>query len=128
LAVKQAGGVVLLGNRVVLRKTANGEYLFPKGHLEPGETAEQTAIREVAEETGLEARIVASVGPVYYTYLGDEYEVEFFLMRAIRELPNWQDHLATDTVTVPRGQVHDLLSFDNYRQLWTRAQRLLWPA
>ena len=53
MTVRQAGGVVLLGDQVVLRRTARGEYLFPKGHLEEGETEEETALREVAEETGL---------------------------------------------------------------------------
>ncbi len=128
MIVRQAGGVVLLGDQVVLRLTRKGEHLFPKGHLDPGETPEQTAIREVAEETGLEARIVASLAQVQFTYRGDEYQVDFFLMRATRQLPDWQDHLNQDTVVVPRPQVRDLLSFDNYKQLWAKAQRLLWPS
>ncbi len=127
VVVRQAGGVVVLGDRAVLRRTAKGEYLFPKGHMEAGETAEQTALREVAEETGLEARIVASLPRVTFSYQGDDYEVDFFLMRATRQLPDFQDHLATDTVLVPRRQVHDLLSFENYKNLWSRAERILWP-
>ncbi len=128
MIVKQAGGVVVLGDRVVLRRTAKGEYLFPKGHMEAGETAEQTALREVAEETGVEARIVASLPRVTFSYQGDDYEVDFFLMQTAGRLPDFQDHLATDTVLVPRDQVHDLLSFDNYRTLWSRAERILWPS
>ena len=127
MTVKQAGGVVVMGNRVVLRRTAKGEYLFPKGHIEVGETAEQAALREVAEETGLEARIVASLGEVSFSYQGEEYQVALFLMQVVRELPQWQDHQGRDAVAVPREKVAELLSFDNYRQIWARALRILQP-
>lgn len=125
LAVRQAGGVVLLDDRVVLRRTARGEYIFPKGHLDPGEAPEQTALREVAEETGLEAEIVAPLGEVRFVYQGEEYRVLFFLMRAVRELPEWRDHLGRDVAVVSVGEVPGLLSFEDYRRLWSRAERLL---
>ncbi len=35
-----------------------GFFGFPKGHMEPGETEEQTALREILEETGLNVRII----------------------------------------------------------------------
>ena len=125
MTVRQAGGVVLLGDQVVLRRTARGEYLFPKGHLEEGETEEETALREVAEETGLEAEIVASLGEITFSYLGDQYQVAMFLMRAIRQLSDWPEHLGRDTVVVPREEVAALLSFENYRRLWAKAQALM---
>ncbi len=127
MAIVQAGGVVLLNGRVVLRRTARGEYLFPKGHAEPGEPLERTALREVAEETGLEAVIVADLGEVSFTYQGEEYQVNFFLMRATRQLPEWQDHRGRDALEVPQEKVENLLSFENYRQVWSRARRLLQP-
>ena len=45
------------------------EWCIPKGHLEQNETSEQAAIREVFEETGLEAVIVASLGEVNYQFI-----------------------------------------------------------
>lgn len=125
MVVRQAGGIVLLGDQVVLRRTPKGEYLFPKGHLEPGESAEETARREVEEEVGLEAEIVAPLGEVCFHYQGDDYRVTMFLMRAIRRLPDWQDHLNRDTVVVPRDLVPSLLSFEDYRRLWSQAEKLL---
>ncbi len=125
MTVRQAGGVVLLGDQVVLRRTDKGEYLFPKGHLEPGESLEETAVREVAEETGLEAEIVAPLGEIRFHFQRDEYQVTMFLVRAVRQLPEWREHLGRDTVVVPRDQVPRLLSFENYRQLWARAEKLL---
>jgi len=127
MTVRQAGGVVLLDGRVVLRRTAKGEYLFPKGHMEPGETAEQTAVREVEEETGLEVAIVADLGEVSFSYQAEEYLVNMFLMRVTRQLPQWQQHAGRDAVAVPLEKVRELLSFDSYRQVWSRAQRLLYP-
>lgn len=125
MIVKQAGGVVLMGHQVVLRRTARGEYLFPKGHIDPGETEEETARREVAEETGVEAEIVVPLGEIGFSYQGDDYRVAMFLMRVTRWLPDWPEHLARDTVVVPREQVAGLLSFESYRQLWAEAEKLL---
>lgn len=125
MIVEQAGGVVLLGDQVVLRRTAKGEYLFPKGHREPGESMEETARREVAEEVGLEAEIVAPLGEVDFSYQGDDYRVTMFLMRATRRLPEWADHLERDTVVASRDQLPSLLSFESYRRLWSRAEKLL---
>ena len=48
-----AGGIVFDEDRVLLlRKPALGELVLPKGHIEPGERAEATALRETMEETG----------------------------------------------------------------------------
>jgi 8-oxo-dGTP pyrophosphatase MutT (NUDIX family) len=44
------------------------EWCIPKGHLEPGETNEQAAVREVFEETGLKAEITDYLGDVSYTF------------------------------------------------------------
>ena len=125
MIVAQAGGVVVVGDKAVLRRTPKGEYLFPKGHIEPGETPEQTAVREVAEETGLEAAVVADLGRIEFPYQGDRYQVDFFLMRAVRQLPEWQDHLGKDTVLLPFDKVRESLSFQNYRDLWDRAKAML---
>jgi 8-oxo-dGTP pyrophosphatase MutT (NUDIX family) len=53
LSYTAAGGVVLDGDLVlVLLRPSKGEVRLPKGHIDPGETAEQAALREVGEETG----------------------------------------------------------------------------
>ncbi len=68
--VKAAGGLV--------KHTVSGRYLFiekkgkldlPKGHMEPGETPETCALREVSEECGINGhRIVGALEPSYHTY------------------------------------------------------------
>jgi len=91
-----AGGVVV---RLVRGRTmvaairpqgkAAGTWALPKGNVDPGESPAETALREVREETGLEARIVERLGDVRYAYTrhggGRVFKVvSFFLLRAGR--------------------------------------------
>ena len=54
---KSCGAIIIKDNRVLLIKQNIGFYGFPKGHVEDGETEEETAIREVKEETNLDITI-----------------------------------------------------------------------
>jgi 8-oxo-dGTP diphosphatase len=57
-----AGGVVIKDKReVLLIKNPSNIWTFPKGHIEKGETREQAAVREVKEETNVDAQI----GPIW---------------------------------------------------------------
>lgn len=55
---------------VPVKRGASGERVLglPKGHVDPGETVEQAAIREVSEETGVRARLIDALGEVDYSY------------------------------------------------------------
>ncbi|MCX6495929.1 MAG: NUDIX domain-containing protein, partial [Rhodoluna sp.] len=70
-----AGGFVLAADgspliAVIGRRNRGGriDWCVPKGHLEGDETKEQAAIREIAEETGLEATIIESLGSIHYEF------------------------------------------------------------
>ncbi len=82
-----AGGVLLDDGDIFLLHKPNGEWVMPKGHLESGETPEQAAVREVLEETGLTARIVAKVGETRYQFRAQpggqvkRKRVHWFLMK-----------------------------------------------
>ena len=71
------------------RRTRKGEIAWglAKGGIEEGETIEEAAVREVREETGIEAVIEGSLGETRYFYVWEEVRirktVHFFLMRAI---------------------------------------------
>jgi len=60
-------GAVLLtpDGRALLVKNRQGNIGFPKGHREAGETEEETALREIAEETGLSARLIGGFRQEY---------------------------------------------------------------
>jgi len=99
-----AGGVVIRratdGIEVALaaRRTRKGDLAWglPKGLVEPGEEPEEAALREVQEETGLDARILSSLGEISYWYVwGGERvrkRVAFFLMEATGGDVSRHDH------------------------------------
>lgn len=78
-----AGGVLFNPRgEVLLIRDRQGYWCFPKGHLDEGENLEQTALREVEEETGIEGKIVGGLSPTRYTNnRGLAREVHWFLMQ-----------------------------------------------
>ena len=80
-----AGGVVFAPNGQVLLiaypESRGGGWSFPKGHLDPGETPEVAAVREVLEEGGVQAQIAGSLGPTRYVNpRGASREIFWFAM------------------------------------------------
>ena len=63
-----AGGVVWHRRQVLVLRNFRNEYIFPKGHLEPGETPLEAALREVFEESGLEVTVLAALPDTNYRY------------------------------------------------------------
>jgi len=71
------------------RGKAPGTWALPKGNVDPGERPDETALREVLEETGVEGRLVEKLGDVKYTYTRRDGArvfkiVSFYLLRAGR--------------------------------------------
>lgn len=88
-----AGGVVYRRNeqgqlQIQLIQDRYGKVSLPKGKMEPGETIEQTALREIAEETGLQGKIVEPIDQIKYQYDHAKFgkvnkEVHYYLVQAI---------------------------------------------
>lgn len=66
--IVSAGGIVSFHNTILMLKKFNGDWVLPKGKTEEGETLEQTALREVFEETGVRAEIKDYLGKIEYEY------------------------------------------------------------
>ncbi|MGN6755621.1 MAG: NUDIX domain-containing protein [Thermomicrobiales bacterium] len=114
---EQAGGVVIdAQDRVALRQAKNGDWVLPKGHIEAGESAAAAAVREVAEETGLAARIVDWLGETRFTYKKERH-VGYFLLYVEQVLPEFAAHDGTDTTLVPLADAADRLTFEQDRAL-----------
>ena len=87
-----AGGIVLRGPRgrrevLLVRPLADpgAPWVLPKGHIEPGEDVEAAALREVREETGVEAREPRWAGRVRFEVGGEDVRCGFFAMECAAE-------------------------------------------
>ncbi len=127
----QAGGVVLLPDRgvVALRRGRNGDIALPKGHVEQGETLAETAIREVGEETGINATISGWGGVSEFHFSRDTqssplYHAAYFVMTgtATDEL---DAHLTTDTLLVPISDAANQITVPTVREIVQRVTPLL---
>ena len=124
-----AGGIVVSANRerpalvVGMRRRARDSvtWTLPKGTPDPGETVEQTAIREVGEETGLEVRILERLSSIEYDFVQDGIRihktVHYFLMAAIGGDLSRHDAEFERVRWVPFDEAPGLLSFATEREL-----------
>ncbi len=132
-----AGGVVYRrepdGVDVVLaaRRTRRGELAWglAKGGIEADESAEEAAVREVREETGIEAEIEASLGETRYFYVWDDVRirktVHFFLMRATGGDPNERDDEMEDVRWFPLERALKRAAYRGEREVLGRAAEQL---
>ena len=88
---------------------------FPKGHREIYESEEQTALREVEEETGIKAEIIEKVGKTEYFYYEEGSKVlktvEYFLMKYVSGETKPQDLEVLEVKWFDPAQAMELLSF-----------------
>jgi diadenosine hexaphosphate hydrolase (ATP-forming) len=67
---------------VLLIRDRQGFWVFPKGHLDEGESLEQAAVREVEEETGIRGHVLSELSPTRYTNpKGVAREIHWYLMK-----------------------------------------------
>ena len=104
-------------------------WSLPKGHVERGETTEQAAVREVAEETGISGRITAKLGSVEYSFVADgrliRKRVHHFLMEAVDGELSDADVEVTEVAWVPLPDLHRRLAYAGERRLVRRAVEML---
>jgi 8-oxo-dGTP pyrophosphatase MutT (NUDIX family) len=132
-----AGGVVVSAERerpslvVGMRRRGRdgATWTLPKGTPDPGESTEQTALREVAEETGLEVRIVGPLPSIEYAFVQDgtriEKTVHYFLMEPTGGDLSRHDHEFVKVRWVPFDEASALLSFQTERDLVAAARARL---
>ena len=122
--IRAAGGVVFRNTSkgkirvLVVHRPQYDDWTPPKGKADKGESPEETAVREVLEETGYRCRIVAPLGPTRYRVQGGVKEVHWFGMRPLPDSPGFTKNSEVDAVEwlSPR-KVLDKLSYDQDRGL-----------
>jgi 8-oxo-dGTP pyrophosphatase MutT (NUDIX family) len=124
-----AGGIVIrfLGENAQFvagrrkRERDGATWTLPKGTPIPGETLEETALREVAEETGLKVRVVAPLDSIKYTFVqrGTRIRktVHYFLMEAVGGSLDDHDREFEEVRWVAFDDAAGLLSFETERAL-----------
>ena len=100
-------------------------WTLPKGTPNPGETREQTAIREVGEETGLEVRISRPLDSIEYWFVQGgtriHKTVHYFLMDQTGGDLGRHDHEFESVRWIPFDEAQHLLTFETERALVARA-------
>jgi 8-oxo-dGTP pyrophosphatase MutT (NUDIX family) len=108
------------------RGRGSDTWALPKGLVDPGERPEATAVREVAEETGVEATLVRKLGDVRYVYTRRGGErvfkvVSFYLLRYRRgrlgDVPAAFRHEVAETRWLPLDEAPSALSYEGEREM-----------
>ena len=132
-----AGGLVFDDQgrvAIIARHSRSGhlEWCLPKGHIEKGETPQETAVREVHEETGILGEVVDSIATIDYWFTGTSQRVHklvhhYALRRISGELTveGDPDHEAEDAIWVKFEDLDNVLSYPNERKIaWLYARTL----
>ncbi|MFL6143897.1 MAG: NUDIX hydrolase [Labedaea sp.] len=130
-----AGGVVLDAEQanvaLIGRLDRRGRLLWslPKGHIEEGETPEQTAMREVAEETGISSEVLRPLGTIDYWFVADNRRihktVHHYLMQAVAGELSDADVEVTEVAWVALDELDERLAYADERRLVRKARELL---
>jgi 8-oxo-dGTP pyrophosphatase MutT (NUDIX family) len=130
-----AGGVVVRDRECVVivptRRAADGRRVLalPKGHVDPGETPEVTARREVREEAGVESTLREELGEVRYFYMREGRRiakvVTFFLLDYAAGSVDDHDHEVEEARWMALDEAVEALTYRGDRDMAARALRRL---
>jgi 8-oxo-dGTP pyrophosphatase MutT (NUDIX family) len=110
-----------------------GVWALPKGQIDEGETPEQTALREVTEETGAHGRSLGKLGDIRYTFTWEGERifkvVSFFLVRyaggRLGDVPDAFRHEVAEVRWLPLEEAPRLLAYGGERDMARKAAAVL---
>lgn len=122
--IKAAGGLVFRETSkgklkvLLVHRPRYDDWALPKGKADKGETPEETAVREVLEETGYHCRIVAPIGATRYRIDNGVKEVRWFAMRPLPDSPGFEKNKEVDEIRwLSRKKAKELCDYENDRRL-----------
>jgi 8-oxo-dGTP pyrophosphatase MutT (NUDIX family) len=122
------------GKTVVLlaQHSQHHGWVFPKGLIGDnikGEKKEETAVREVEEETGVVAQLGKPLSPITYWYLLDgekrKKTVYYYLMEYISEDVSKKDDEMEQVEWLPMNEVEKKLTYESDKTVWKEAKELI---
>ncbi len=126
------GGVVQV---VLVRPVGRDSWVLPKGHVEPGETVTEAALREAREETGIEVSLSEPLGEVSYVFSQRERDdgkpitifkrVHFYLMGYEGGALSDHDNEIAEAQWIDLSEALHLVTHDTERELLSRARQIL---
>ncbi|AKU14996.1 NUDIX hydrolase [Luteipulveratus mongoliensis] len=118
------GGAAYIALIARLNRAGRLEWCLPKGHVEPGETLVETAVREVAEETGIIGRALITLGTIDYWFSTPSHRIHKMVHHYLLEALGGEigvegdpDHEAIDARWFRLEKVHEQLTFPNERRI-----------
>ena len=124
--IEAAGGIVTRERPnqteiAVVHRPRYDDWSFPKGKLDPGETSEEAALREVREETGLSCRLGPELAFAHYEDNKGRPKVVRYWLMAVIEDPGFEPNDEVDELRWLRpSQAAELLTYSRDRQLVER--------
>jgi 8-oxo-dGTP pyrophosphatase MutT (NUDIX family) len=128
---KSCGAVIFRKQKseleVLIIRQNEGHWCFPKGHVEGNETEQETAAREVKEETGAEVRFIGGFREEthYSPKEGVEKDVVWFIAAPINNKLKRQKEEIAEVLWTNVVEASALLTYDNDRQLFRKAVRFM---
>ncbi len=110
---------------------SKGRWQFPKGMIEEGEKAQETAKREIEEETGVKARIIKKVDDLRIFFFDEEKNkifktISLFLMSYEGEGKREEDQeKIAEIAWLPYNKAHQRLTFDTEKKALEKAKKVL---
>jgi ADP-ribose pyrophosphatase YjhB (NUDIX family) len=125
--VEQAGGIVFRHGRagiailLVRAKRDPSKWIFPKGHIERGETARTAALRETREEAGVQGETIGEIGDHQeFEWAGQCFRVQYFLIRMTSESDETDGR---EKGWFPFDEALEQVSFESARDLLRQARK-----
>ncbi len=128
--IHKAGGIVIrtdgVPSTVLLYRAKQQDWTFPKGHIEPKETPEEAAVREIKEETGLIAEAFLELPLFEYLHNnGQMVAIHMYLMKCKNEKDLKEEHDGDRLEWIPITEVIKTLTHDNLKNYFAKIQPII---
>jgi 8-oxo-dGTP pyrophosphatase MutT (NUDIX family) len=117
--LRQAAAIPIKLNKICLVTSSNGKrWVIPKGLIDPGHTAAETALNEAWEEAGLVGTLTKEpVGSYLYTKLDNTYHVVVYLLQVTSAAQNWPERDMRRRIWVNLDKALDQIEDQGLREL-----------